>query len=95
MQSLRLARAETHVNLDLLPQPVQDRHQPVHGEGVQLDSPDAGKVRRRRAGDFPGLADGQPALVQKLDDPGGKDRPKLFKIGVGQVEVAENIPAPV
>src|SRR6266480_1480189 len=93
VHSLRLTRAEIHVNLDLLPQPVKDRHQPVHGEAVQLDPPDAGKVRRRNAGDLPGLANGQLALIEQLDNPGGKDRPKLFKIGVRMVEVAENIPA--
>ena len=60
----RLARAEIHVNLDLLPEPVKDCHKAVHGEAVQLDAPDAGKVRRRNAGDLPGnsLREGRKRL---------------------------------
>ena len=93
MHALRPGRAEIHVNLDLLPQTVKDRHEAVHGEAVELHAPDAGEVRRRNASDLLGLAHGQLALVQKLDNPGGKDRPKLLKVGVRVVEIAENIPA--
>jgi hypothetical protein len=51
-------------NIDVLAQPVEDVHQPVDGETLQLHLPDTRKVRRGDRGQLLRLADDELAVVE-------------------------------
>ena len=57
-----------HLDADIAVEPVEDAHQPVHSEAVELDLADAREIGRSDAGAGLGIANGQLFLVERLSD---------------------------
>lgn len=81
------------LHLDARSEPVDDRHEAIHGEPPEVRIADAREVRRRNAGAAVRGAHSQVFPVERLDDFGGQDSLELFSIGVLMPEVAEHIAA--
>ena len=80
-----------YLDANIAVEPVEDAHQPVHGEAVELDLADARKIGRRNTGAGLGIADGQFFLVERLDHFGGEDRAELTQARIGHVEIGKDI----
>ena len=72
----------------------EDLHQSVQREPPEARVPNAGEIRRGKAGSDRGLADRELALIQDGDDSGGDDCLGLFQICLSVAQIAEYVPAP-
>src|SRR6058998_339572 len=69
------------------PEPVDDRHEAVHGEPPQLRMADAGEVCGCNPGAVVRGPHSQVFAIERLDDLGGQNRLELLRVRVSAPEV--------
>ena len=80
-------------HIDARSEPVDDRHEAIHGEAPEVRITNAREVGRRRARAAMRAAHAQAFPVERLDDFGGQDRLELFDIRILMPQIAEHVPA--
>ena len=85
------ARGDRDLDAHVPIEPIEDTHQPVDGEPVELDLADAREVGRRDAGSCFGIAHGQPLGVESLDDFGSEDGADLAQARIGRAEIGKDV----
>lgn len=73
--------------------PVNDRHQPIHGESAQISIADTAKVGRGNTRQIVRAAYSQALFVERLDDLRGQNGLELSDVGILSSEIAEYVPA--
>src|SRR5581483_10368275 len=88
-----LALPHGNCNVHVPAQAVEDRHQTVNREAVEIGVADARKVGRSDAGQIFGLANGEVAVIERPDNFSRKKRLELQGLGILTTKVAKDITA--
>ncbi len=93
--SLRQCWMHFDLNVHMMVELVDDRHETVDGEAVQLGISDPHEFRLVDTGQGLCLTGRQIAVVQNADDLGGQDALGLLDVGVGITEIPKHVSAPM
>ena len=88
---VRLARQHGYRHLHIAIKPIEDRHQPVDGEALELGLTDARKIGCGDAGDLLGRTHRQIVGRQRLADLGRQDRAELALFGFFHTKVGIDV----
>jgi hypothetical protein len=91
--AVQVYRPDRHVNIDLLPEAVQDGHQAVDRETAELGIADAGELAVIDPAQLCRLTGRQFLVIEHADNLGGQKGLGLLDIGVRVAKVTENVPA--